>query len=773
MPPAPLRFVSSLLLFVAALIAPRLLSGAPPVFAQEKSDLAPDSAAVWGRLPNGLRYVVMPGREPKNRASLRLVVGAGSLHETDDQRGLAHFLEHLAFNGSAHYPPGTLVEYLQRLGMSFGADTNAYTTFDATVYLLELPDTKAATLAEGFQVFADYAGGLLLAPREIDRERGVILSEKRTRDSVEYRSYVAEGEFLLGQSLFPKRQPIGETAVIERAPRAQFANYYDAWYRPENLAVVAVGDFDPAAVAGQIKTAFAPLAARAPARPQPDLGRIATAPGLQVKFHSEPEASRVIVSVQTVTPHAGEPDTAAVRLKQLPRSLALAMLDRRLSILAKKEGAPFTTGHTDVNESYKFYRNASIELTTKPENWGGALAAAEQELRRALEHGFQPVELREAVDNYRNDLEQAAKTASTRRSEELAGDLVNCLVHDEVFTHPQTNLELLRPALGRITADDCAQALREAWKADQRYVFVTGNLDLSKETGGAEKTIASVYDASRAVAVAPPEKAAEEAFAYSDFGPSGVVTHREHVADLDVDLVEFANGVCLDLKKTDFEADTIHLSIRIGAGRLIEPAAQPGLAFVSNLTFVTGGLGRHSIDDLQRLFAGKTVGLNFGVRDDALNLGGKTNREDLLAQLQLLTAFIVDAGYRPEAMRQAQKIIDQTYTRLAHTPNGPLQTEVPNRLANGDPRFGLHGWHRNWPAARSRWRWSATLITTPPSPWSRGRWARCPNARPSPRWSPSARCPVRRSRLPGNSPYPPRFPRAWSHSSGPQWTRVT
>jgi len=222
---------------------------------------------------------------------------------------------------------------------------------------------------------------------------------------------------------------------------------------------------------------------------------------------------------------------------------------------------------------------------------------------------------------------------------------------------------------------------------------------------------------------------------------------NEHVDDLDVHLVEFANGVRLNLKKTDFEANTIHVNIRVGSGRLTEPATEPGLAFLANLAFITGGLGKHNIDDLQRLFAGKTVGLNFNVRDDACTLGGTTNRDDLPAQLQLLTAYLVDPGYRPEALRQGRKIIEQMYTRFAHTPSGPMQTEVPRLLASDDPRFGLpaqkvvqnrtleevRAWlARSWPAAPLRSPSWATSTSTPPSrPWRRPS-ARCPHARPNP-----------------------------------------
>ncbi len=232
-------------LFLAGALATR----AALPFPQDGSDLKPEAAARFGVLPNGVRYVIFPNHEPRNRASLRLLVLSGSLEENDDQQGLAHFLEHMAFNGSAHYAPGTLIEYFQRLGMSFGGDTNAYTSFDHTAYKIELPNTKPATIAEGLQVFSDMAGSLLLRPDMIAKERPIILSEKRDRDSIDYRQFVASFKFLLPNARLPKRLPIGLQSVIEQATRDRFVELYNTWYRPERMAVVVVGEVDPAAVA--------------------------------------------------------------------------------------------------------------------------------------------------------------------------------------------------------------------------------------------------------------------------------------------------------------------------------------------------------------------------------------------------------------------------------------------------------------------------------------------------------------------------------------------
>lgn len=679
-----LKFLRSVFVLIGLITCTAAAGPAIP-FPQATSDLQPDPAARFGTLPNGVRYVLMHNAEPKGRASLRLSIGAGSFNETDDQRGLAHFLEHMAFNGSTHYAPGTLIEFFQRMGMNFGGDTNAFTSFDRTVYMIELPDTKPATVTEGLQVFADYAGGLLLEEKEIDKERGIILSEKRTRDSVEFRTFVSTLEFTLPNTLLPKRLPIGQEEIIRTATRERFTDFYNTWYRPSLTSVIVVGDIDLAQVEAEIVRQFSPLAARAPEKPAPDRGRVESTDGLHVKYIPEPEAASTRVTLSTLTPFSGEIDNRANRLKDIPRMLAHAMLNRRLSILAKKEGAVFTSAGTGMDESFDLYRQAVMTLTTKPADWAGALAVGEQELRRALEHGFQPAELTEVTANFINSLEQAERSSTTRRSDDLASEIADSLNDRSVFTTPADDLALYRPALKKITVDDCLAALRKAWSAPHRYIVVSGNVSLPSD---ADKVIKNAYESARTVAVSAPDNENELTFAYPDFGPAGAISKRSKVEDLDLHLIEFANGVRLNLKKTDFESNVIRITARVGTGLLTEPRSQPGLAFVANNTFTAGGLGKHSADDLQRILAGKTVGVGFSVGQDAFVFSGGTNQTDLLLELQLLTAYLTDPGYRPESLRVAQKRLEPFYTSLEHTPSGPLQLEVARLLAGGDPRFG-------------------------------------------------------------------------------------
>ncbi|HKD38639.1 MAG TPA: pitrilysin family protein, partial [Pirellulales bacterium] len=209
----------------------------------ESSNIKPDPRIVWGKLDNGLRYVIMPVKSP-GRAALQLYINAGSLMETDNQQGVAHFLEHMAFNGTKHFPAGQMIEYFQRLGMSFGAHTNAFTDFDRTVYQIELPRTGADMTGEGLKLFRDLLDGMLLEKGQIDRERRVIFSEKLARDSAGLRALVAFNEFTLPDTLVPRRVPIGTDKTLRAMSREQFVDFYDKWYTPGRATIVAVGNFD-------------------------------------------------------------------------------------------------------------------------------------------------------------------------------------------------------------------------------------------------------------------------------------------------------------------------------------------------------------------------------------------------------------------------------------------------------------------------------------------------------------------------------------------------
>jgi zinc protease len=683
-----MRFLAFALLLVttafgATPVSPSVLLFPP---ASGTTDLAPDPALIVGELSNGLRYTIRANPEPRARAALRLVVAAGSFHETEAQRGLAHFLEHMAFNGSTHYAPGTLIEFFQRMGMNFGGDTNAYTSFDRTVYMLELPDTRPETLAEGCRVLADFAGHLLLLPEEISRERGVVLSEKLARDSADYRAAIAGYDFFYSGTILPTRLPIGLEPVIKSAERPAFADFYDTWYRPERLAVIAVGDLDTAVAEKAIRENFTALVARGPARPSPELGTPLADPAPRFTVHAELDASACSVTLTSLRAPDLTPDTAGKRLRELPRDLAFAILNRRFTELAKTDTAPFVRAASGPETFPALFDGSTLRLTARPGQWRETLRVGENELRRALLHGFLAAELREVIAATRNALDQAVKTDSTRRSEDRADELVDAYIEGTVPTAPSADLALLGPALDHITLTEVNAALVAAWASPAGpAIAVIGKLDPAPSV--AELTEA--YGAATQIAVAPPTEHADAAWAYNDFGPAGTVAKRTEIADLGLTEITFANGVRLNLKRTDFEAGTVGLRARVGIGQLDEPRDRPGLSYFAGAAFTAGGLGTHSSDELRRILAGRNVGIGLQVADDALIFSGATTPADLALQLELLTATLTDPGYRAEAQLLARRQFEPLYNRLVTEPVGVLRLASSRLLAGGDTRLGI------------------------------------------------------------------------------------
>jgi len=652
----------------------------------ESSDLKPDANATFGKLENGLRYVIYPNKFPvAGRASIRLFVEAGSLMEEPDQQGMAHFLEHMAFNGSKNFAAGTMVERFQRLGMSFGADTNAHTSFKETVYKLELPHVDEKMLAEGLQLFRDDLDGMLLGEAEIDKERGVILSEKLSRDSVETRVMEAGYEFAMPEALIPKRMPIGKEETIKGMSRSRFVDFYEKWYSPKRAVLVIVGDVDIPLVEKLVKTQFSDAKPRRGDSPDPDLGKISEGRGLVAKLHTEMEAPATEISIEVINKASTETDSAARRRKKMIRNLADSMINQRLSELAKAENSPVIEAEAYNFEMFKFVENSGVYAKCKPEQWKAALSLCEQELRRALEHGFTKQEFMEAAATILKTVRLRAEQKDTRPNRELADGFARLLGAEQVFTDPVEDLKRVEKELATITEKDCLAELQESWKGDDVQVFIGGNLKLDD----ASNTILAAYKESRAKEVKAPTQGEDAVFAYTDFGKAGEVVKKTEVADLEITQAAFANHVRVNVKKTEFEKNSARIIVAFGSGKLVAPADKPGLIPFAQANFQPGGLEKHSVDDLRRIFASKTVSSDFAVADDSFVFSGKTTPQDLDAQLQLLAAYFVAPGFREEAERQFEKNLDAVYTEMEHTAEGVMQDKVVAFVHSDDPRFGF------------------------------------------------------------------------------------
>ncbi len=663
-----------------------------PEWPHEHSDLTPDPALVFGKLPNGFRYILMENSTPKNRISMHLNIQAGSLYEKDDQQGLAHFLEHLAFDGSEHFAPGEMVKFFQKIGMQFGPDANAHTGFDETVYDVLLPDGKQKSLEEGLMILKDYAHGALLLPSEVDRERKVILAEKRTRDSVGYRTYIATVNFEFPETRIPKRMPIGDEKVIETADQKIIKDFYDTWYRPDKMVLIMVGDFDKKLAASLITKEFSGLTAKAPERKVEGLGEVSHQ-GIKPFYHFEKEAGNTVVGIEVIQKKAPIADSLAHQKQTLIKKIANRIVQDRLDTLLRKPDAPFTSASIGSSRFLHEIEYAEISAQGKPENWEKMLSITEQQLRQAITYGFTEAELSRVKKDLAAAFDNAVKKASTRDSGDLAGDLIRHINSDRVFQSPQQEKDLLSSFVQSLTVKEVSEAFQKDWAPDHRLIMVTGNVNLSGADKTPEEQILFVFDKSKSVAVAKPEDDKAVVFPYlPEPQENGKIVRRTEIADLGIVQIDFENGIRLNLKKTDFEANEVMSSLSFGTGKSGEPENKPGLSELSESLINESGLGALNRDELDRALAGKSTSVSFDVADDSFALDGKTITEELPLMFQLIYAHLKDPAFRQDAYALVMEKYRQKHLSLSQSVNGVMYLEGIRFLAGGDSRFGLQSY---------------------------------------------------------------------------------
>ncbi len=648
------------------------------------SDIAPDPGAIFGNLPNGMRYIIYPNSEPPHRVSLRLHIASGSLMEADDQQGLAHFLEHMVFNGTKNFKADELVPIMQRMQIAFGADVNAHTSFDETVYMLDIPDLAEDKIKLGFTVMRDYADGALLDTAEIDKERGVILSEKISRDTVGSRIMEQQFSKILPDSLLTKRFPIGKEEVIKSAPRERFVDFYTHFYTPQRMTFIVVGDIDPKVMQKHIEDNFSSMTNPEKPEANPPLGPVTQPEGLETSVFADKELSSTEVSLTLVRPYKEEPDTVVTRLSNMKLDIANAIISRRFERLAKVENSAIATGSASKNDLFNYLELGSIDVTAADDRWKEVVPVIEQEFRRAMLHGFTQAELAEVKSNQLNAYEQQVKQKATRRSEAIATALADACNEPSVFSDPVTDLEIAQKGLDSITVENCHETFKAFWDAPGYHLVLT----TKEKPADAEKEMAALFEDSRGKPVDPPAARASQPFGYADFGKPGTVASRKEVADLGLTQLVLSNNVHINLKPTNFEQGKIRMIARIGSGKLTQPKDMPMLDTFATAIFEGGGLGKHSNDDLEQILAGKNVSSSLSITDDALVLNGATTPADFLLQTQLMCASVIDPGYREEALWQFRKAIPIMYQQLKHTPAGPQQ-EMEAWLHGNDSRFAV------------------------------------------------------------------------------------
>ncbi len=658
--------------------APKLKSGQWP---QARSDLKADPNVRFGALPNGMRYAILKNATPPGQASIRLRIAAGSLMETDAQQGLAHFLEHMAFNGSTNVPGrGEMVKELERLGLSFGADTNAGTSFDETVYKFDLPKSDEDSLNTALMLMREIGGNLTLDQDAMDKERGVILSEERVRDTPGYRVIKSRIDFLMAGQLPPKRFPIGLVPVIRTAQRDRIADFYSKYYRPDRATLIVVGDFDPDAMEAKIKARFSDWNNPAPAGADPDLGAVEKR-GADFRVTVEP-GSQTTLQLAWVTPPDLSLDDVARRRREWVERLGLAVLNRRLATLARGANPPFLAAGALHGDQFRAEEVTALVVNAQPGQWQPALTAGDVELRRAVAFGVRPDELAREVTEQRAALKLAADGAATRRTPAIADEIVGTLGDEEVETHPSDDLALFDTVTKDISAQEVSASLKRIFGGGGPLVFLASPDPIA----GGEAALAAAYKTAAAAPADAPAAQKAVDWPYADFGTPGKVAERKDVADLDTVFVRFENGVRLTVKQTKFSDQQVLVKVRIGTGLEGMAPDRQSMAWATS-AFEEGGLKQITADDAERALAGKTYGMNFGVEDDAFALTGATRTSDVPTQLQELAAYVTDPGWRPEAFDKVKNLYAQFEDQISATDTGVLSRDLNGLLHSGDRRF--------------------------------------------------------------------------------------
>lgn len=649
-------------------------------WAQATSDLKADPAVRFGTLPNGMRYAVRKQSVPAGQASLRLWFDTGSRMETDAQQGLAHFLEHMAFNGSKEVKEGEMIKILERLGLAFGADTNASTGYGETIYMLDLPRTDAETVDTSIMLLRETAFNLTIDPAAVDRERGVVLSEERSRDTPGYRVYVARSAFLLKGQRSSTRIPIGKVEVLKTAPASAIRDYYDQWYRPERAVFVAVGDFDVDAMEAKIKAAFSGWSARKPPAPVPENGPVAPR-AAEARLLVEPGVTQTL-QVVWVGPPDLSPDNKATRRRDLIRNLGLAVLNRRYSAITRSPNPPFLGAGAGQFDQDNAADIALIGVAAEPGRWAQALSAVEREQRRLVQYGVRQDELDREIVEIRASLKASVAGAATRRPSELADDLVDTLSEHSVITAPQDDLAEFEASVADLKAETVSQALKTIFQGQGPLVFMASPTPVE----GGEASVLAALTASQKVAVLPQAQAAASTWPYEHFGAEGKVVERREIADLKTTFVRFANGVRLTVKPTTFRDDEVLVRVNVGQGLVGLPKDRQSPLWAAN-AMIEGGLKKIGVEDMERVLAAKVYGARFTVSDDVLVLSGSTRTGDLPTQLQVLTAYLSEPAWRDEAFQRVKTAYGTAHDQYESTTDGVMARDLPGLIHSGDRRW--------------------------------------------------------------------------------------
>lgn len=606
-----------------------------------------DPSVVLGSLSNGLTYYIRHNEEPQERAQLSLVIKAGSVHEEDDERGLAHFVEHMAFNGTERFEKQEIIEYLESLGTSFGPDLNAYTTFDHTRYFLEIPTDDPETMETAFQILSDWAYSITFDPEEVELERDVILEEWRLSRGFGARFQENWFNPIFGESLYADRAPIGLLEVIENAPQERLVEYYERWYRPDNMALIAVGDFDADAIESKIQQHFAPApeGKAPPERSTVDAPTIR--PTIEVPQHEDPRINvftdpeappTQLILVRKLDPISSH-DLNAFRTNAIER-LAYSMINARLFERGQTENPPYLQSggqrggfveRFDITQFWAVVEKGGIET---------GFEALLEELQRARQHGFTSTELEREKTTLLSLIENAFKERDQRNSSILASTYADHFLTNSLTIGIEAAWPLYQELLPQITVDE-VNAIAASWSQTDNSVLLVlrPEADAIKPDDELASAVQSQLETADSWQVDAYVDTFEDVPLLATIPTPGSIAAEEQIDSIDAQKWTLSNGITVIAKQTDFRNDQVLFNaFSPGGHSLVADMDHVSAQYAASL--VSGsGVGPHDNIDLDKLLAGKQVSVSPYINELSEGFQGNASPDDLETLFQLINLY--------------------------------------------------------------------------------------------------------------------------------------
>ena len=661
--------------------APSLSDAAPPP--AEEPPLPLDPAVRFGTLDNGLSFYIRENRRPENRAELRLVVNAGSLQEDPDQLGLAHFVEHMAFNGTENFEKQELVDYLERIGMRFGPDINAYTSFDETVYMLQIPTDDDEIEKTAFQILEDWAGGVTFEGEEIDKERGVVVEEWRLGRGANGRIRDQQLPVMFHGSRYADRLVIGEKEILEGAPYDAFRRFYEDWYRPDLMAVIAVGDFDADEIEKHIREHFSGLENPSSPRerveyPVPDheetLSSIVT----------DPEATGIRVTVGFKR-EANPTLTRSDLRRSLIDSLYHGMMIARLQELTLLPDPPFQFGFAASGWLGRTKSMYQIFAAVKDGGVERGLETLLEEAKRVETHGFLDTELERAKTDVLRSIDRAFEERDKQESRRFASQYVQHFLEGDALPGIELSRELYHELIPGITLEEI-NSRADQWITDENRVILVSGPETESAGIPTEVEVLSVFDRAATRATEPWVDRTRDEPLVSELPEPGRVVSESFVEELGAHRWELSNGVVVLLKPTDFKNDEVLLrGYSPGGHSLVDDESYLSATQASSIAGQMG-LGNFDAIELDKALTGKVAGARSFIGELSEGISGSASPQDLETLFQLVSLQFVGLRRDESAFQSYLSTTRGFLENQAASPNYQFSKRFSEVASQNHPR---------------------------------------------------------------------------------------